>query len=205
MSTGRWNTTLRGLLAAAAIVAVTGLAANGCATLQKFAALRSVAFSFDRVGEVRVAGVSLGPATRFSSLGVADMARLGAAIASSNVPLEFVVHVRAENPAENPVAARMVTVDWRLFIEDHETVAGTLANAITLPPGQGADVPVAVRFNLYSLANGGAQDIFETATAIAGYGTVVKTLRLELVPTIESSLGPIRYPAPVVLRRTVGQ
>ena len=81
----------------------------------------------------------------------------------------------------------------------------SLANAITLPPGQGADVPVAVRFNLYSLANGGAQDIFETATAIAGYGTVVKTLRLELVPTIESSLGPIRYPAPVVLRRTVGQ
>ena len=52
MSTGRWNKKLRGLLAAVAIVAVTGLAASGCATLQEFAALRSVAFSFDRVGEV---------------------------------------------------------------------------------------------------------------------------------------------------------
>ena len=205
MSAGRWNKKLRGLLAAAAIVAVTGLAANGCATLQEFAALRSVAFSFDRVGEVRVAGVSLGPTTRFSSLGVADLARLGSAVASSNVPLELVAHVRAENPAENHVAARMVTVDWRLFIENNETIAGTLANAITIPPGQAADVPVAVRFNLYSLENGGAKDIFETAIAIAGYGTVVKNLRLELVPTIESSLGPIRYPAPVVLRRTVGQ
>ena len=32
----------------------------------------------------------------------------------------------------------------------------------------------------------------------------VENLRLELVPTIDTSLGPIAYPVPVVLRRTVG-
>jgi hypothetical protein len=33
---------------------------------------------------------------------------------------------------------------------------------------------------------------------------VKKNLRLELVPTIETSLGPIRFPAPVVVSREVG-
>ncbi len=176
----------------------------GCTALQEVAAVRSVAFSFDRVGEVRLAGVPLGPATRFSTLGIADLARLTAGVVTSNVPLELVVHARAENPASNHVAARLVSVVWRLFIEDRETVAGTFGDALNIMPGKSADVPVAVRFNLYDLGSGGAKDLFETATAIAGYGTIVKNLRLELVPTIDTSLGPIAYPVPVVLRRTVG-
>lgn len=187
---------------AALLVSVVGLA--GCAALQEIAAVRSVAFAFDHVGEVRLAGVPLGPTTRYSTLGIADVARLTAGVVSRNVPLELVVHARAENPASNHVTARLVSIGWRLFIEDRETVAGTFGNALSILPGQSADVPVAVRFNLYDLGSGGAKDLFETATAIAGYGTVVKNLRLELAPTIDTSLGPISYPAPVVLRRTVG-
>ena len=125
------------------------------------------------------------------------------------MPLDFIAHVRAENPAENPaenrVAARMVNVDWKLFVEDRETVGGAITNTIAIAPGQSADVPVAVRFELLSLANGGARDVFETALAIAGYGGAAKELRLELVPTIDTSLGPIRYPAPVVVRRAATQ
>jgi hypothetical protein len=173
----------------------------GCATLQEIAALRSVAFSFDHVGEVRIAGIAIGSGASFSNIGVADGARLGAAIVSRQVPLEFVAHVRAKNPAENHVAARMVNLDWKLFVEDRETVGGTIADAISIAPGQSADVPVAVRFDLLELVNGGARDLFDTALAIGGYGAVAKELRLELVPTIDTSLGPIRYPAPVVLRR----
>ena len=187
---------------AALLVSVVGL--TGCAALQEIAAVRSVAFAFDHVGEVRLAGVPLGPATRYSTLGIADVARLTAGVLSRNVPLELVVHARAENPASNHVAARLVSIGWRLFIEDRETVAGTFGNALSILPGKSVDVPVAVRFNLYDLGSGGAKELFDTATAIAGYGTVVKNLRLELAPAIDTSLGPISYPAPVVLRRTVG-
>ena len=173
----------------------------GCATLQEFAALRSVAFSFDRVGDVRVAGVAIGAGTRFTNLGVADGLRLGTAIASGRVPLELIAHVRAENPTENRVAARMVRAEWTLFVEDREAIGGTVAEPISIAPGQAADVPVAVEFDLLRLGNGGARDLFDTALSIAGYGTAAKELRLELVPTIETRLGPIRYPAPVVVRR----
>ena len=188
----------------ASIIACT-FVLSGCATLQEIAALRLVVFSFDRIADVRVAGIGIGSGTRFANLGIADGARLASAIVSRSVPLELTAHVRAENPAENRVAARMVTMDWKLFIEDRETAGGTVGDSISIPPGQAADVPVAMRFDLLSLASGGARDLFDTALAIAGYGATAKDLRLELVPTIDTSLGPIRYPAPVVLRRSPGR
>ena len=51
------------------------------------------------------------------------------------------------------------------------------------------------------LENGGARDLFDLAMTVAGYGTVSKDLRLELSPTIDTSIGPIRYPQPIVVRR----
>ena len=57
-------------------------------------------------------------------------------------------------------------------------MGGTVGNAISIAPGQAVDVPVAVRFELLSLANGGARDVFDLALAIAGYGPIAKDLRL---------------------------
>ena len=52
----------------AAMFLASILVLSGCATLQEFAALRSVVFSFDRVGEVKVAGIPIGSGSRFTSL-----------------------------------------------------------------------------------------------------------------------------------------
>lgn len=177
------------------------LAAPGCAALQELAALRSVTFAFAGVSDVRLAGIRIGAGSSYASLGLADVARLGSAVISKQVPIEFVAHVGASNPAENAVSARMVDLEWTLFIEDRRTLAGELGAPATITPGATADVPLTVRFDLLELGGGGARDLFDLALAIAGQGPVRKDLRLELVPTIETSLGPIRYPAPVVVRR----
>ena len=116
-------------------------------------------------------------------------------------PIELVAHVSATNPRENKVAARMVDMGWTLFVEDRRALSGQLGHPVVVEPGGSVDVPVAVRFDLVELGAGGARDLFDLAVAIAGQGTVKKDLRLELVPTIETSLGPLAYPAPVVIRR----
>lgn len=177
---------------------------TNCATLQEIAALRTVSFAFDRVSEVRVAGVRIDANTRFSSLGIADAARVLDAASRHSVPIDLVAHIRAENPAENHTVARMLEVGWKFFVQDQQALEGQLGTALALPPGQPVDVPVAVRFDLVPLTQGGAREVFELGMAIAGYGNTPKELRLELRPTIETGLGPMRYPAPVVVRRTVG-
>jgi hypothetical protein len=180
------------------------VALPGCTALQELAALRAVTFAFAGVSDVRVAGIAIGPASRYGSLGVADAARLGAAVVARQVPIELVAHVSATNPAQNTVAARMLDLGWTLFIDDRRTLAGTLGGAVVIVPGSTADVPLAVRFDLLELGSGGARDLFDLALAVAGHGTLRKELRLDLVPTIETGLGPIRYPAPVVVRRAAG-
>lgn len=189
----------------APLALLTLLVVPGCTALQELAALRTVTFAFAGISDVRIAGVRIGQGASFQSLSIADATRLGAAVVAQEVPLEMVAHVSAANPAENTVSARMVDLDWTLFIEDRRTLAGVLGGAVAIAPGQSADVPLTVRLDLLELGSGGARDLFNLALAIAGQGSLQKDLRLELVPTIETSIGPIRYPAPVVVRRSAAE
>jgi hypothetical protein len=177
------------------------IALPGCTALQQLAALRTVTFAFAGVSDVRIAGIRLGAGSSYSSLGLGDVARLGAAVVSNEVPLELVAHVSASNPPENTVTARMIDLGWTLFIDSRQALAGQLGGAVAIDPGKTTDVPLSVRVDLLKLGSGGARDLFDLGLAIAGYGPLQKDLRLELVPTIDTSLGPIRYPTPVVVSR----
>lgn len=177
------------------------LAVPGCATLKQLAVLRTVTFAFAGVSDVRVAGVWIDEGSSFGRLSATDLARLGAAVAAREIPLELVAHVSATNPRENTVSAQLLGLDWTLFIEDRRTVSGALARAVAIEPGRTADVPLGVSLDLMSLGGGGARDLYDLAMAIAGRGTVRKDMRLELTPTIETPLGPMRFTAPVVVRR----
>jgi hypothetical protein len=178
------------------------LAIPGCATLQQMAALHSVRFEFARVSDVRIAGIPIGENTSFRSLSIAHAAQLAAAVVRKEVPLEMIAHVQATNPEENAVTARMVALDWNLFIEDRQALAGGLGNPVTISPGVTADVPLTVHVDLVQLGSGGARDLFDLGLAIAGRGTLQKDLRIELAPTIETPLGPMRYAMPVTVRRS---
>lgn len=192
---------LRSVLLAVPFTMLAVATLPGCAALQEVAALRLVSFAFTGVSDVRFVGIPIGPGAGYSGLGVADLARLAAALVARQAPIELVAHVSATNPRENKVAARMVDMGWRLFVEDREALAGALGRAVVIEPGRTVDVPVAVRFDLAGMGADGARDLFDLAVAIAGQGAVRKDLRLELVPTIETSVGPLRYPAPVVISR----
>src|SRR5678815_2542936 len=172
-----------------------------CIRDRQIAVLRTVRFDFAGVSDVRLAGVRIDDILTFNNLSVTDGARLGVAVASHRMPLDLVVHLDATNPAENTVTARMVDLDWSLFIEDHHAFDGGLAGAVAIAPGRTADVPLTVGLDLFEISSGTARDLFDLALAIAGRGAVRKDLRLELRPTIDTPLGPIRYPAPVVVRR----
>ena len=180
------------------------VAAAGCATLRQFAALRQVSFAFDRITDVRLAGVSAAGKTSYSDLRLEDVARITAAIASRRVPLDFVVEVRAENPPTNTVTARLLQLGWTLFLDDSRVLAGKLDRAYAFEPGTPVIVPVAVSLDAYDLVGRNSRDLFDLALAIAGVQGHRKDVRLDLQPTVETDLGPITYPTPITIRRGVG-
>ncbi len=172
---------------------------TGCATLQQVLALRDVDFTVDRVSGVRVAGVDFDRITSAEDLGVADLARLGLAIADRDVPLELRVHLLALNPAGNSVDARLVQMDWTLLLRGTETLSGVFADETLLRPGVPTDVPISVRLDLWDFFEGGAGDLVELALALTGQGGAPTEVALRATPVVETSLGPIRYPRPITI------
>ena len=178
----------------------------GCATLQQVLALREVDFAVDRVAAVTLAGVEVDRVRSFSDLTLSDVAQIAAGVSRRDLPLSFDLHLLAENPAENDVVARMVRMDWTLLLQGRETVAGTFTDEIVMPPGEPTDVRIPMRLNLIDFFEGSAQDLVELALSLTGQGGAPKEVTLEATPTIDTVLGPIRYPQPItIVSREVGQ
>jgi hypothetical protein len=188
-----------------AVAVAIPLALAACATVRQITALRQVDFSIDRVAGVRVAGVALDRVRSFNDLDLRDAGRLAGAAARGEVPLVMTVHLRGENPEDNPVTARLVRMTWTLTLNGRETVSGALDTAYTFPPGQPQDVVVPVQLDLYRFFQSSARDAFELARGLLGLGAATTEVALRAVPIIDTPLGAIRYPGPItIVRRRVG-
>ncbi len=174
-----------------------------CAALQSLTALSQVRFELDRVSELHLAGVRLDDVRSYEDLSVLDAARIGSALVNRTLPLDAIVHVGANNPGDNP-EARLLALDWTLFLRDRETVSGVLDDEVVLPSGQRTDVPVGVRMDLLEFFDGGTRELVDLALALGGVGQEPVDVRLEALPTIQTRLGPIRYSEPLVLSGRAG-
>jgi hypothetical protein len=185
-----------------ALALATAALLAGCATLQELTALRNVDFSLAGTTGSTLADVPITSIRTFGDLSSVQVARLGTALARHELPLETVLQVRASNPADN-VQARLVGLAWKLFLDDRETIAGVLDQEYVLPPGQPVDVPVTVRLDLLEFFDGQLREVVNLALAVAGGGEPTR-VRLEATPSIQTRLGPIRYPQPIRIEHQVG-
>ncbi len=187
-------------------VAVLGilLAIPGCTTLQQIAALQEVDFELDRLSNGLVAGVDLDRLRDGGSLGAVDLARLGTAAARGEVPMSFVLHVGAENPAENSVAAQLVSLDWTLFLDGTETISGVYNDDRQIPPGGAVDLPIAMELDLARFFGRNVSDLAALVGNLAGVSSQRQTIRLDARPSINTQFGPIRYPGTISIEFPVG-
>ncbi|MEX2048150.1 MAG: hypothetical protein WEB90_01070 [Gemmatimonadota bacterium] len=191
---------------AAWVALVATLTLSGCATLQQFAALRNVDFEVDRLSDVRLAGVNLSGVRSYGDLSLTDVGRLTLAVQQRNLPMDFRLHLTATNPADNSVDARLVRMDWTLLLQQRETLSGTFAQETLLPRGQPTDVPIQINLNLIDFFQGNARDLVDLALSLAGQGGAPTEVTLRATPTVDTAIGPIRYPQPItIVSREVGR
>jgi hypothetical protein len=182
-----------------ALVATLLLVAVGCATFQEIARLRQVDFAIDRASNARLAGVALDRIEGYEDLRADDLGQVLAAVQRRRVPLAFTLHLDAENPRDNPVAARLLRLDWKLYLRDRETVQGRLRREFVLPPGETVDVPISIELDLLRFFGENARDLVDIAAAATGRGGRAPAVRLTARPTIDTPLGPITYPGEITI------
>ncbi len=141
----------------------------------------------------------------YSDLNLMDAARVGAAIARRELPLGFQLHVRAENPSDNPVTARLLRMQWTLFLDETETISGLIDQELELPPGQPRDIPVSISLDLFDFFERNGPDLFNLALNLVGVGEQPTQVALRALPTVNTVMGPISYPQPItIVDRRVG-
>jgi len=193
---------LRKRIPVAALIAGLGLMIallmSGCQTLREVSNLRQVDFRLDRVSDARLAGVSLRNVDSYDDIGAGDMLRLSSAIADGQMPLAFTVHVAAQNPSENDQNARLTELDWRLLLDDKETIAGKFDREVVIPPGEPTDIPISMELDLVDFFDGNLREIVNLALALGGEGEPTN-VKLRARPTIQTAIGPIRYPNEIMI------
>ena len=175
---------------------------TGCATLRQVVALRHVDFSLEGTSGGTLAGIPIQSTRSLGDLRALDVVRIGAAVSKGELPLEGVSLVSAFNPVDN-AQARLVGMDWTLFLDDRETVSGALDQEYVLPPGEPVTIPVRVRLDLLDFFDEQFEEVVALALAVAGAGEA-RRVRLEATPSIQTRWGPIRYPEPVRIEHEVG-
>lgn len=190
-------------LATAALGAA--LLVGGCATLQQIAALRQVAFALDGIRDGRLAGVPLDRYRSVGSLSPSEVGRVAVALARGTVPLEFTLGVRAENPPDNRATASLVRLAWTFLLDGEPTVSGVVDSVVALPPGEARVIPMRIGLDLAEFVDGPAEDLVRVALSVAGLDREPTRVALRAVPTVDTPLGPIRYPQPItIVEREVG-
>jgi hypothetical protein len=186
------------------LLLVAGLMTS-CQTLREVTNLKDVQFRIDRATDARLASINLAQVRSYQDLSGADVARLGAALSSGELPLSFTLHVAAENPSTNSVNARLTQMDWTLLLNDQETIAGTFDREVVLPPGTPKDVPVAIKLDLIDFFDENLRGLVNLATAVAGEGPPTN-VSLRVQPTVQTPIGRMKYPTPItVVSQDVGR
>ncbi len=203
--TRRRVATSRGLGSRRRASFVTGvlltLAVGGCTALQQIVNLRDVDFFLDGTSAGRLAGVPIDRLSRFEDLRPSDLVQLAQALADGRLPLSFTLHVGVSNPASNGVAASLLALDWRLMIDDRETVSGRVTETTPLEPGQVSDLPVPIRLDLLRFFEDDLRELVDVALDAAGEDGEGASLRLLVRPTLQTPLGPIEFPDEITITR----
>lgn len=170
----------------------------GCTALREAANLRNVEFRINRLTETRLAGVDVSNVESYEDLSSRDVLQLGAALADGTLPLSFVLHLRALNPADNNENARLARMEWTLLLDEKETVSGTYEGDVLLRPGEPTDVPVQMDLDLVRFFDENLREFVDLVTALSGEGPP-QGVKLRVQPTINTRFGRLKYPSPITV------
>lgn len=185
-----------------AVCAMLGLVFGSCAAFKDIqrtlANLARVQFKLGTVTDFTLAGIPLAGKTGVSAN---DGALLLSAYLHDELPASFTLTVEAVNPNDGTggtpqASATMTSFDWTLVIDTTFTIRGDLAEPLTIP-GTGQTVTIPLRMNLDLLRffrHKEYQSLINLALAMGGHQGSASRLQLRARPTIQTNLGPIKYP-----------
>jgi hypothetical protein len=164
-------------------------------------------FQIQNVTGLRVAGIDVSGKSRISDFSLTDGLKLTNAFATKSFPAIFILNLGALNPndGKNPgtkqTSATITSIDYRLIIDDVPTIAGDIDAPITVPgSGETTIIPLRMSLDLFQFfGNKGYEGVANLALALGGANKSPARVKLDIKPTVKTSIGPIGYPARITV------
>jgi len=193
-----------------AAILIIGFAEQSCNVVRDvsrtLANLKALQFQLHNVSSFQLSGISISNKSRVGDFSISDGLKLTNAISSKRLPATFTLNVLARNPNDGSggtpsTSATITNIDWRLFIDDKPTVSGVIATPIVVPAsGQETTIPVTINIDLYEFfGNEGYERIINLALALGGMSSNPARLKIDMKPTVNTSIGSIRYPGHITV------
>ena len=168
--------------------------------------LQRLQFKLGAVNNFNLAGINIGRIRNISDFSLVDGAKLLAAFTSGKFPASFTLNVLAKNPNDGTggtknTSAVLKSLAWRLFLDDKETINGNISRNIEIPGvGQATTIPVDISLDLYQFFKDQGHDhILNLALALGGVSGSSSRIKLKATPTVDTFLGPIKYPGEITI------
>ena len=168
------------------ILAAFSISSYNCNVLDTLANIQRLQFKLGQVNGFQLAGVPLSNLTSFNNIGALDIVRLTAAFAGGSLPAGFTLNVIARNPngtngqTSQNNSSTIQRFQWKLLINDAETVAGTINQQIVVPGmGQQTTIPIGISVDLMQFfKNQGLQNLVGLALNLGGANRTTSNLKL---------------------------
>jgi hypothetical protein len=141
-----------------------------------------------------------------SDFSLTDGLSLTRSFATKSFPSDFVLNVSARNPNDGKggtpqTTATLSRLDWRLLIDDAQTVSGDIDKTFEIPgTGQSTNIPLNVSLDLYQFfGNQGYDKVVNLALDLGDLNKNPARLKLDIHPTISTPLGNIEYPGRITV------
>jgi hypothetical protein len=183
---------------------------NSCSQIksitQALENIKRLQFKLQNVDGFSLAGIGLNGKSTLSDFSITDGLRLTQAFATKSFPAEFILNVAAKNPNDGTGGSKQTNavlegLDWRLYIDDVQTVSGNIDRKIEIPgTGQTTIIPVRVSLDLYKFFNDkGYEGIINLALALGGVKSSTSRIKLDAQPTVSTPIGSMVYPGRITI------
>jgi hypothetical protein len=199
------KTKIMKILKSVSVVFFMLIAITSCEVLDQMSQMQQLAlcgFKVTGVNRVHIARIQMDENTRKSDLGAAQIMQLTAALFKRELPVDFDLQLNIDNP--NDKTAAMNRMDYELFIDNKQILAGQMNKTVSVLPKSNSNVSMPIAIDLFKVLNNETQDaLVNLAFKLTGDQSNPADILLKVKPYIQVGGKTLAYPGFLDLKYTL--
>jgi hypothetical protein len=181
------------------------LTTPSCEILEQTAQVQRLSqctFDVHSVDKIKLAGINIQQGMSYSDLNTSQIMSLTGALFRKELPLDFNLNVKVDNP--NDKLAAMSRMDYIVFVDGVELIAGVFNERIEIAPGGSSIVPMDLHLDLFKALSGEAGDaLINLAFKLSGSESRPTELLFKVKPYINVGGSQLAYPGYLNVNHTL--